>query len=417
MPRGFADGAKVARTSVRGGHMERQDVLYVRMFGNFQMHYGAGCWPGERVKDTHFTSLMQILLHNVAEGVSRDVLEEVLLGDRDIENRHQALQTIIYKSKQKLKRMGLPEANYIKLEKGIYHWTPLIPVSEDAAVFDGLCAKVEEALGEEEKLRWCLGACYAYKGEFLSDYAGVIWASAEARRYRRKFCECVEQAARILRKRQDWLRLEDLGRYVTGVAPFSDWECLTMEALVESGRYEDASRLYADTVESYLVERGVSPSAKFAEMMDKLGNRMRHAYEALDQIQGELSEDMEDVQGGYQCPYPVFRGIYQIVSRMMERGGQSVYLMSCTLVDGKGNPLREGEKLEALSARLGDAIRNSVRHGDVINQYGGGQFLILLINTTRENCDVIERRINRNFTVGRERTGIRYHVNSVICEA
>ena len=91
--------------------------------------------------------------------------------------------------------------------------------------------------------------------------------------------------------------------------------------------------------------------------------------------------------------------------------------MSCTLVDGKGNPLREGEKLEALSARLGDAIRNSVRHGDVINQYGGGQFLILLINTTRENCDVIERRINRNFTVGRERTGIQYHVNSVICEA
>lgn len=161
MPRGFADGVKVARTSVRGGHMERQDVLYVRMFGNFQMHYGGRLLAGERVKDTHFTSLMQILLHNVAEGVSRDVLEEVLLGDRDIENRHQALQTIIYKSKQKLKRMGLPEANYIKLEKGIYHWTPLIPVSEDAAVFDGLCAKVEEALGEEEKLRWCLDACYA----------------------------------------------------------------------------------------------------------------------------------------------------------------------------------------------------------------------------------------------------------------
>ena len=54
----------------------------------------------ERRKDTHFTSLMQILLHRSQTGVSRDYLEDVLFGDRDIENRHQALQTIMYKAKR-----------------------------------------------------------------------------------------------------------------------------------------------------------------------------------------------------------------------------------------------------------------------------------------------------------------------------
>ena len=50
-------------------------------------------------------------------------------------------------------------------------------------------------------------------------------------------------------------------------------------------------------------------------------------------------------------------------------------------------------------------------------EYGNGQFLVLLINTTRENCSVVERRINQKFIAEGQRTGVRYHVNSVICEA
>ncbi len=87
--------------------MEQFETLYVQMFGNFQMRYAGRPLTGEKLRDTYFTSLMQILLHNVSDGVSRNYLEDVLLGDRDIENRHQALQTIVYKAKKKLKKMGM----------------------------------------------------------------------------------------------------------------------------------------------------------------------------------------------------------------------------------------------------------------------------------------------------------------------
>lgn len=392
------------------------DTLHVQMFGNFQMRYGEKPLTGEKRRDTHFTSLMQILLHNVQAGVSRNYLEDVLLGDRDVENRHQALQTIIYKAKRKLKTMGLPDVNYIYLEDGIYHWTPQIPVEEDAAVFDRLCEQAAGTEDEAERLELYRRAIYTYKGEFLSTYAGVLWAGAEARRYSGMFSGCVRNAASILRKEQDWLRLEKLGRYVTATVPFSDWESLIMEALMESGRYEEAQSLYADTVNSYLRERGIYPSDRIMKMMNELGRQMKHSYEILDQIQEKLAEDEKDT-GGYLCTYPVFCGIYHVINRMMERGGQSVYLMLCTLVDGKGNPMKEGRRLEELSERLGEAIKCSVRHGDIINQYGNGQFLVLLINTTRENCDIVEKRINRRFVAEGQRTGVQYHVNSVICEA
>lgn len=396
--------------------MAQLDTLYVQMFGNFQMSYRGKPLTGERRRDTLFTSLMQVLLHHVRTGVSRDFLEDVLLGDRDIENRHQAIQTIVYKAKRKLSSMGLPEANYITLEKGVYRFTPLIPVEEDAAVFEEYISRAEQTEDEEEKLELYRLACYTYKGEFLSTYAGVMWAGAEARRYSEMFSGCVQRMASILKRRQDWFRLEKLGRYAMQTVPFSDWESITMEAYINSGRYEEARQLYADTVDSYLKERGIYPSGKIMKMMEELGSQMKHSYEVLDQIQKNLSEDTGDIQGGYQCSYPVFRGVYHIVNRMMERGGQSVYLMLCTLVDSKGNPMKKGKRLEELSPRLNDAIRSSVRHGDIINQYGNGQFLVLLINTTRENCEIVERRINQRFIAEGQRTGVQYHVNSVICE-
>ena len=393
------------------------EALYIQMFGSFQRRYGEKPLTREKRRDTYFLSLMQILLHHARTGVGRDDLEDALIGDREVENRHQALQTIIYKAKRKLKSMGLPEANYIFLEKGIYYWTPEIPVKEDAAEFDRLYEQAVGTDNEEERFLLYREAIYTYKGEFLSAYAGVMWAGAEARRYRAMFYECVQQAARILRKNQDWYGLEKLGRYASMTAPFSDWESLIMEALVENRQYEEAKQFYADTVDSYLKERGITPSSKIMEMMERLGRQMRHSYKVLDQIQAELTEKSEESQGGYLCTYPVFCGIYQVISRMMERGGQSVYLMLCTIVDGKGNPMKEGKRLNELSARLGEAIIGSVRHGDIVNQYGNGQFLVLLINTTRENCSVVERRINQKFIAEGQRTGVRYHVNSVICEA
>ena len=55
-----------------------------------------------------------------------------------------------------------------------------------------------------------------------------------------------------------------------------------------------------------------------------------------------------------------------------------------------------------------------MRRSDAVNKYGRGQYLVLLLNTTRENCRVLQKRINDHFLVGRQRTGIHYHVNSVV---
>ena len=254
-----------------------------------------------------------------------------------------------------------------------------------------------------------------YTGEFLVKRQSVIWVAIEARRYEDMFRECVEEAAGLYREKQNYTQLEHLGVYASNIEPFSDWEALTMEAMVALGRYEEATDLYADTAERYFEERGLKPSKRLLDSMNQLGNQVMHSYDVLDNIQHNL-EEKGIPKGAYLCSYPTFRGIYHHLVRMLERSGQSIYLMLCTIVDSKGRPMKEGAMLEGLAKRLEESICTSIRNSDVVNHYSKGQYLVLLINTTREDCAVIQKRINYKFLTDRQRTGVRYYVNSVVYE-
>lgn len=393
---------------------EQENVLYVRMLGGFSLRWnGELVAGGSKASDSQAISLLQLLIHEGENGVSRDRLEELLFGDRDVTNIHHALQSVIYNTKKKLIKAGLPAENCIEQRKGVFFWSHAIPTVEDAAYFEDLVHRAENAADLDERLALYLDACFVYGGEFLSAQTGIVWAAREARRYKEMFCNAVERATELLRVNQDFFQMEELGLYAARIDPLADWETVTMEALVSLGRSEEARKLYDTTVQFYFNEQGLRPSKRLLEQFDRLGEKMQYRHAVLDQIQAELSGAHDISQGGYMCNYPVFLGIYRMIERMLERGGQSVYIMLCTVVDGKGNPMREGEVLDQLVSRMADAIRQAIRRGDAMCRYGKGQCLVLLINTTRENCNVIQRRINARFLTGRQRTGIEYYVNSV----
>ena len=392
----------------------KPNVLYVRMLGGFSVLWnGKLIACGSKASESQLTCLLQILIHNRDAGVTRDRLEELLFGDRDMHNVHHALQSVIYNTKKKLEKAGLPPENYIIQRSGVFFWTDKIPLVEDAREFERLFNEAGAEDDPDERLELYQEAVHWYAGEFLPNQTAAVWAAQEARRLKAMFCRCVESTAEYLRERQDFFQLEELGIHAANIDPLADWETLTMEALVSLGRYDEARKLYDDTAEFYFNEQGLRPSKKMMKQLDRLGDGIQHQHAVLDEIQTELTEKGESLPGGYLCSYPVFAGIYRMVERMMERGGQSVYLMLCTVIDGKGNPMREGPMLDELSRRMGDAVRRSIRRGDAMCQYGKGQFLALLVNTTRENCGVVQKRINDRFVIGRQRSRIEYYVSSV----
>ena len=75
--------------SMRG--KTKKNTLYVQMFGGFSLSYeGKLITGGVKSRESQFMYLMQILLHERGDGVSRDRLEAVLFENRDIGDIHHA---------------------------------------------------------------------------------------------------------------------------------------------------------------------------------------------------------------------------------------------------------------------------------------------------------------------------------------
>ena len=146
---------------------------------------------------------------------------------------------------------------------------------------------------------------------------------------------------------------------------------------------------------------------------EQMSSQLNHTKpKEIQEIQQRLKE--EKGQGGANyCNLPSFRDSYRLVTRMLERSGQSAYLMLCSLIDGKGHPLEKPEKLEILSEELQHTIQHCLRKGASFTKYSPSQYLVLLINTKPEDCQVIQKRIDAQFRKKDTVYEIRYSVKSV----
>ena len=109
------------------------EKLHVQMFGDFALRYRGKIITNEgRTSESQFAYLMQLVLHNRKNGISRDQVERILFEDRDLDDVHHATRSVVYNAKKKLRSSGLPDVNYLEVSKGVLRWTEEIPVVEDA---------------------------------------------------------------------------------------------------------------------------------------------------------------------------------------------------------------------------------------------------------------------------------------------
>ena len=396
------------------GRLKSADKLHVKLLGGFSAEYNGTELTDSKHSVSQYISLLQLVFHFHETGVSRSIMKETLFADRDVDDAQHAIRNVIYNAKKRLRAAGLPEADYITVVKGSYYWTPEIPVTCDTEEIEHLYELAEEEPDDSERLNFLKDAVYKYHGEFLGGQYAAPWAVKEAARLRDVFRRCVNEAADLMRSGLLYRDLQALGEYAATVDPFAEWEVLSVEAVSAQGRYREAEELCDRTLEKYISEHGLYDAAYVRELSNRLSAGMVRRPSDIASIQKDLASPKKDGSGGFYCSYPVFQEVYRTLGRMMERYADRFFLMLCTIVDSKGNPMEDGPRLAELSARLKDAITRSIRHSDSATKYGNGQYLVLLTNTSREDCDIVERRIDRCFMLPGQRTGVEYQINNAI---
>lgn len=125
------------------------------------------------------------------------------------------------------------------------------------------------------------------------------------------------------------------------------------------------------------------------------------------EVRRELMEQIQQ-PGAYCQDYETFKGIYRFLARGIIRGGQKACVVLITVVNEEGGSPRLLEK-DALMEQLGETIGAALRIGDVYTRYSSSQYLLLVINTTEKQVDMIVNRIKQQFLADRQEHNILTH--------
>lgn len=371
-------------------------TLQVQMFGVFNVMYEGKPLSLGRNVSTKVMKLLQILLYHQKEGIGREKLLEYLYGREETMDASNNLRVTVHRLKKLLIDAGLPEYDYIAIKKGIYQWNSPIEVLVDALEFENLIEKANSEENEEKKAEMLERACYLYAGDFLSNMSGEEWVIVEAVRYKSLYSNALLRVCEYKSTREEYEDILKLCAAACEMYPFDEWQSVRIDCYLAMNRYKEALREYEETAKMLVEELGISPTPLMMEQFKIMSEKISNRPQEINEIKHELQEDGSE-NGAFFCTVPGFRDTYRVMRRCMERTGQSVFLLVCTLVDGKGRPMESSEKLEKMSDTLFESIKNSLRRSDSFTKYNPTQYLVMLLGTNEENCKIVIERIMNDF--------------------
>lgn len=367
--------------------------MSVQMLGTFSISCdGKKVVPG-RNSAAKFIQLLQVVWLNMDKGISKQQIVEELYGDEELSNPNNSFNNLLFQMRKQMVAAGLPRRDYVTKIGRMYFPDPGILLRVDVHEFSEHINAARAADQESQKEEEYRRAFSMYHGVLLPEEDTLPFVITESVRLTNAFSEAVRYLGEKAKQRNDYDEMYLIYEKAAQIYPDNDWQADQMEALVGKGKYTDALQLYDRTVSRYADEMGLPPSENLLETYRKMSQKITSPAGRIHEIQSSLQED--PVSGAYYCNYPSFIDTYRVLERNMERMGNSVFLLLCTLVDYAGKPIRNKDKLEEHSETFRGCIARSLRRGDIFTKYSTSQYLVLLVGSSKEGCDVVARRIDK----------------------
>lgn len=370
-----------------------EKTLKVKMLGEFSLEYNGEVKTIERNSATKVNQILQLLLYH-QNGISREQLLNYLFGNEKVVNPSNSLRAIVFRLRKILKEEGFPEDDYVHIKKGIYSWANNIPTEVDALEFEQKANRALEEIDRNVKEQLLEEVHQLYGGDFLPMISGMEWAVSLSIKYKKLYSQCTESYCKLCVRRENYKKLLEVSKKAAQLYPYDEWQTYEMEALIRLGKQEEAMKLYQETEALMFEELGVSVSEGMTKKLDELGRQLVNSTDMISTVQKNLESVKKNEEGAFLCTYPIFVENYRFIKRVVARSGQSAWLMLCTITDGKGIALDEGDRLDILAAELEVAIKSALRSGDMFTRYSDNQYVILLLDIVQEDCKLVENRIN-----------------------
>lgn len=380
-------------------------MLKVQLLGDFALYDGNELLHSGYSRKNRAIYLLQFLLAHRGEGFSKDALIQLLYKDEESDNPVNALKIIVHRLRKFLDSIGMKPGHYVLNSKGKYSFNKNIPCEVDTEIFDAAIQKAEkEDTPDDKKLELLCRAINLYKGDFLPDLTNEDWVASRSVSYQNKYHEAVQKASAMLDSREDYKRMLEITSRAAELFPYDEKiQTLNIYSLYKNRFTREAIEAYDQTVEMLYDEFGVSPGDELKDLYRLLSEEISDVTDNVTYIKDHIKET-EAEQGAYYSNLQHFIDSFKLMVRTMERTGFSAFLMLCTL---------EGYKSAEF---LKEAIKSSLRKSDSFSRYSPNQYIILLMGTNLDNCDMVFKRIKSKYEklAGKNANDLEYSVVSAI---
>ena len=311
--------------------VENKPKIYVQTLGEFSIRIGEKEVSDQSNQSKKPWRLLKYLIVFQKKAISPSELISTIWMDDTGANPNGALKTLMFRSRRLLEPLGISPQKLLVQQQGSYGWTKEYETVLDADQFEEICSRVlSQANPNEDILELCLEGLTLYKGDFLPNSEYESWVIPTSAYYHSLYQKLVYKTIELLTEREDYSRITSICQNAISIEPFDEeFYYHLVYALYKDGHISQAIEQYNHTTDLFYNEFSISPSQRFKDLYKLIQDSEQNVATNLDVIQETLREEASG--GAFYCEYPVFRDLFQLERRSIERTGDSIYLCLLTL--------------------------------------------------------------------------------------
>ena len=385
------------------------DGIRIQMMRAFAIYAGEAQADQLLNKSRKGAALVQYLILNRGERVPNARLLATLWSEERTANPESALKTLVSRVRALLNQICPGLGRAIVADRGAYHWAVLPGMSVDLYQIEDLLDVIAAPdTGGAERARRCAELMELYTGDLLQDSEQGEWVLARAAALHSRYMAAVYAYVDWLKAREDHAEIVNVCRAALEIDHFDDrLHMELMTALVNTNRSGEALAQYRHVMHLHYRYLGVQPSEDMQAFYKQIVRAGKTLELNLESIRSELREG-GDQRGAFVCEYAVFKEIFNLQMRNLERLGSTMFLAVIMVCGLDGEPLDNIRQDNAMAALL-DILRNNLRKGDTIARFSPTIFALLLPTVNYTTGNMVMERVKRLFYRRHPSASVAFH--------
>lgn len=373
------------------------DTIRIQMLGDFTIYINERKADHMINKSRKGLALMQYLIVNRGQSVSNIRLLSMFWQDERITNPENALKTLISRMRGMLNQISDGLGSCIVADRGAYHWQCLPGMMIDLYELEDIFAQLKSQR-EDDTVRRALyqRMIKLYNGSLLKNSELNEWAFNHATALHNQYVTSVYSYVELLKSAEDNQEIITVCRRALEAEPFDDRIHIElMRALLNTNCTTEAKAQFDEVLHLHYHYLNVKPSKELMEFYNQIIAASKTIEFNLDAICKELYESSLD-SGAFVCEYPVFKEIYNLQIRNIERLGSTMFL-GIVMVSKLNGQQMDNLKQENIMNGLTDILRANLRKGDVIAHFSSTMIVLLLPTVNYTTGDSVMERLKLKF--------------------